>query len=345
MGRQMNLKSCRDFCRRFGIAVRAGADLLKLLESEAKYGPARQRVAMNKLRDGAKTGHSLAETMKKADGFFPPLLIAMTRVGETSGRLERTMLMLAEHYEQQVQLKNGFIRAIAWPGLQLFAAIGVISLLIWLMGILKSGTGGPMNDILGFGLVGTSGVLWFWAYIGTFFACVAAAIFAYRKNFGGVQNIIPLFYKIPMVGGAVQTITLSRFTWTLSLALDSGIDPIASIEMALDSTASEYYRSSAKDAEKAIRGGATLASALQATRVLPDELITQVEIAELSGTDAESIGHIAKDYDQRAKGAMKTIAAIATGVIWLSVTMFLVFMILRILMSIVGAYSEALSPI
>ena len=50
--------------------------------------------------------------------------------------------------------------------------------------------------------------------------------------------MIPLFYLIPVVGPSLQTITLARFSWTLSLALESGIDPIRSVSMSLDSTAS-----------------------------------------------------------------------------------------------------------
>ncbi|MEP6169827.1 MAG: type II secretion system F family protein, partial [Rhodopirellula bahusiensis] len=64
MSRQMGVRSCRDFSRRFGVGLRAGADLLKLLESEAKHGPARQRVAMTKIREGAKDGHAISEMMR-----------------------------------------------------------------------------------------------------------------------------------------------------------------------------------------------------------------------------------------------------------------------------------------
>ncbi|WP_404309853.1 type II secretion system F family protein [Neorhodopirellula lusitana] len=341
----MNLKSSRDFCRRFGIGHQAGAELLRLLESEAKHGPPRQREAMKQLRAVAAQGTSLADGMNQQSKFFPPLMRSMVKVGEVTGRLERTMLKLAEHYEQQVILKNDFIRAITWPSIQLFIGIGVISLFIWIMGNVTPSAGGEMADMLGLGLRGSKGVLIFWAYIAGFFALLIAAIVAFQKNVGGIQNMIPVFYKIPVLGSAIQTITLSRFTWTLALALDAGLNPIAGIKLALDATDSDFYRAGADDAESSIRAGGTLTEALQATSLFPDEFLTQVGIAEVSGTDAESIEFVARDYDQRAKSALKTIAGIATGTIWMGVAGALIFIIFRIVMNIAGVYNDALQGI
>lgn len=339
----MGLSAAGTFCRRLGTSLKAGADILAVLESESKYGTARQRDAMRGLLEGAKNGEQLSKVMKTRDKFFPPLMISMTRVGEATGRMERALLSLAENYDQQLKLRRSFVSSIIWPGIQLFGGIVVISLLIWLMGILKPATGGEMTDLLGFGLRGEKGVLIFWAYIAGFFAIVGALIWGFKNNIGGSQNIIPLFYMVPVIGPAIQTITLARFSWTLALALDSGLDPIASIGLALDSTDSDYYRAGTEDAKIAIREkGATLAGGLKATDIFPDEYLSRIEMAELSGTDAESTEGLAREYDERAKIAMKTISGFATGVVWLTVAGALIFLIFRMLMTIAAGYSEAL---
>lgn len=345
IGRRMSLKATRDFCRRFGTGIKAGADLLKLLDSEAKHGAPAQREAIAYLRRQAAAGESLAETLKQRSQVFPPLLVSMTRVGEATGRLERTMLQLAEYYEQQVKLRAAFLQAITWPMIQLILGIGVVSLLIAIMGMVTAPTGGQMHDMLGLGLRGGSGVLIFWGYCFAFFACLFCTVFAFKQNYFGLQNAVPFLYRVPMVGGALQTITLARFTWALSLTLDAGLNPVDAILLSLDATDSDFYRSGAQDAENAIREGATLAGALQATDLFPDELITQVEVAELSGTDAESIDLVAVEYDVRAQSAMKTISGFATGLIWIGVSVFLIFMIFRIVMNIAGVYSDALEGI
>ncbi len=338
----MSLAAAGNFCRRFGTGVRAGADLVTLLDAETGHGPPRQRDAMREVSREVSRGDPLGDAMQHQSQFFPPLLISMTRVGEATGRLERTLLTLAEHYEHQLQLRRAFLTSIAWPAIQLVMAIGALSLLIWIMGVLSPSTGGEMADILGFGLRGVSGVLIFWAYLVLFFGLIAGAIVAFQKNVAGIQNVVPLLYRIPIVGSAIQTITLARFSWTLSLALDAGLDPVRAISLALDSTDSEYYRRGKADVEAGIQGGATLAGALRATDLFPDDFLTRVEIAELSGTDAESIDHLAREFDERAKLAMKTIAGLASTLIWVSVIVALVFLIFRLLFSVMGMYDEAL---
>ncbi|WP_390620843.1 type II secretion system F family protein [Novipirellula galeiformis] len=337
--RRMKLSAASGFCYRLGTGLKAGADLLAMLQSEAGYGSPRQRAEMMSIREAAKQGELLSESMKRAEPFFPPLLISMIRVGEATGRLERTLLSLAEHYKHRLALRQKFISSLAWPAIQLLLAVLVISLFIWLMGQFN------MADMLGFGLTGTTGVLKFWGYLFFFALLAGGAVWAMMRNIGGVQNLIPLLYMIPVFGPALQTITLSRFCWTLSLSLDAGLDPIRSIYLALESTDSDYYKSVGKEAEVAILGGDSLSGALKTTQLFPDEFITRVEISELSGTDAESIDMLAQEYDEKAKRAVGTLAGLATGTVWLGTMGVLIFLILRIAMSIGGAYSDALQPI
>ena len=202
-----------------------------------------------------------------------------------------------------------------------------------------------MFDVLGFGLYGPGGVLRFYGYVIGAAVLLAALILGFQKNVAGVHNLIPLLYKIPAAGEALQTITLSRFCWTLALSLEAGIDPIRSLQMSLDATDSDYYQSAKDDVEKSIRGGSTLSEALLHTGVFPDEFVTEVGVAEMSGTDAEAMHHLAAQYDVRAKAAMRTLATIASGVVWASVVIGMVVLILRMLMNISGAYNEALQPI
>ncbi len=341
----MKLAAAAQFCHRLGVGLRAGADLIRLLDSEASLGSGHHRRAMQLLSDGASRGEQLSAVMEREQPFFPPLMTSMTRVGEETGRIERTLLSLAEHYEHLKRIRKEFISSITYPALQTIGAVLVVSLLIYLMGILVPAGGGEMADILGFGLRGFQGVLWFWFYIALVCGAILAVIMAFSRNFAGIQNIVPLIYMIPKLGPAIQTITISRFCWTMALALDAGLDPIRSIRLSLDSTDSEYYQSAAQDAEDAIRGGATLAGAIQATNVFPRDFIERVDISEISGTDAESMDYLAKEYDQRAKAAIQFLASTATVCVRTAVIVFLVYLIYRVGATYIGALNGAMEPI
>lgn len=338
----MGISAAGSFSRRMGIGLRAGADILRLLDAESKYGSTRQREAMSRVLESVKAGFQISDAMKQQSKFFPSLMISLTRVGESAGKLESTFLTLASHFEQQVTLRRLFLTAVAWPVIQLILGLFVISLVIYLMGILVPAGGGEMTDILGLGLRGGSGVMIFWCYIGCVVAILWAMHYAYQRNLGGVQNIIPVLYMVPKFGPSLQTITLSRFTRTLSLALGAGLDPIRSVKLSLDSTDSDYYRSGGQVFESAIRDrGDTLEGALRSTDLFPETFLHLVEVAEMSGTESESIDHLATEYEERAKMAMRTLAGVATAVVWMTVAGTLIFFIFRLASVYIGALNEA----
>lgn len=341
----MPLGASAHFCRRFGTGLRAGVDVLRLLDNETKHGSPKQKAIMSELHHAIRNGETLPGAMKQQAGYFPPLMIAMASAGEATGKLERTMLTLASHLEDRIKVRRDFFRQISWPMLQLFAAINILALLIYILGVLTPATGGEMFDPTGFGLRGAGGVLRFYSYVLAVALLIGGVIVAFQKNLGGIQNLIPLLYRVPVAGVALQTITLSRFVWTLALSLDAGIDPIRAIHLALDSTDSDFYRSAKDDVEQSIRSGRTMSETLLATEIFPEDFITAVEVAEISGTDAEAMQHLAEDYDDRAGRAMQTLATFASRGIGAAVMLLLIFLILRMAMTISGGISDALQPI
>ena len=337
----MKLETASKFTYRLGTGLKAGADLIKLLQVESSLGSSKHRASISELLRGSKAGQSLSDIME-GHSYFPRVMTSVVRVGEETGKVESALLTLSRHYEHRIATRRAFLSAIAWPILQLIAGIMIVSLMIYLLGILTAGGGGAMPDILGFGLRGPSGVLWFWLYLSIFFGILTAILVAFIKNIAGVQNLIPLVYKIPGAGSSIQTITITRLCWTLALSLGAGLDPIKAIALALDSTDSDYYREGSKKAELAIRGGASLSEGLRATEVLPDDFIQRVDIAEVAGVDAESLSHLAKEYDERSKQAIKILTGVAAGIIRVTVMAAIIFMIFRIASFYIGGINDAL---
>jgi type II secretory pathway component PulF len=342
---RLSLAASANFCRRLGTGLRAGVDILRLLKSETQHGSPKQRAAMGEVHDAIRAGHTLTEALRRQGNYFPSLLITMTNAGEATGKFEKTLLTLADYFDLRLKIRRDFFRQISWPVLQLVAAVLILSLLIYILGVLTPPTGGEMFDPTGFGLRGFSGVLKFFGYISVLAAVIGGTIWAFLNNVGGVHNLVPLLYRLPVVGSALQTLTLSRFTWTLALTLDAGIDPIRAIHLSLDATESEFYRSAKGDVVTAIRGGKTMSETLSATHIFPDDFVTALEVAELSGTDAEALHHLAADYDDRAQRAMSTLASFASRVIWIAVMLLLVGLIARMAMRIMGGIQDALQPI
>ncbi len=327
------------------MGLRAGVGVIKLLDSEARFGSTRQRQVMQDLANDLREGYPIAEAMQRRDGYFPRLVVSLVEAGESTGKQDETLLALATQLDERVKLRREFRQRISLPLFQLFIAINVIGLLILLLGILRPPTGGEMFDPTGLGLRGASGVVRYYGTVVFVGGVFLGGLFAIRHNLLGVHNLIPVLYQLPLVGPPLQTIVLSRFVWTLAITLESAIDPIRSLQLALDATDSEFYRSAKEEVRTSIRNGLTIGETMQATRLFPEELVTSVEVAELSGTDAEALKHLSIEYNARASQALQALASLASRGIAAVVMVLIAAMVLKMLFNIGGELGRAMEPL
>ena len=326
--------------RRVGASLRAGLDARTTWEKEAHYGSAPHRNTIAQIGRTITDGGSMADGMKACGNYFPPLVCTLVEVGETSGRLDDILRGLAEHYEQLLALRRTFLLGIAWPAIQLFAAIGVVGLLIWAGGLVGSMTGEPF-DPLGIGLSGTSGLVVYLALVSATFGGIAVIVMGLL---GGAFGPMPLeiAMRIPVVGNCLKTAALSRLAWTLGLTLDSGMDARRSMELALRSTENAYYTSRLEVVDAALLEGQEFHTALRATGQFPDEFLHLLETAEISGTHGESLQRLADEYRERAQTAAKALTVAASVVVWVLVAGLLIALIFRMAMNIFAPYRELL---
>jgi type II secretory pathway component PulF len=334
----MNLRAQAGFTRRMGMGLRAGLGIVKLCDLESKQGNGRHRRVMSEVRDAVQKGHTLTHALAAQGGYFPPLLVQMVHAGELTGRLERILLYLADQYDHRIQVRRGFLVSIAWPVLQLGAAIFVVGLVLWLQELL--GTGKTFNAA-GISISFANYCL----LVLITFAGLTGLGYALVRGWIPLRGLTPIVYKLPVLGPALQTIALARFSRVLSMTLDAGLDPARSMKLALRSTNNDYYFSMTDAAVGAIGKGQSLTQALEATGVFPSEYLAAVDVSEESGTDAESLDYLARDYEDKSRAAVRAIAGAISILIWLLIIGFLAWYVLRLGMNLMGVYNDALKGI
>ncbi|MFT5523671.1 MAG: type II secretory pathway component PulF [Pirellulaceae bacterium] len=318
--------------RRLAISLEAGVDIVRLIEQESERGPTEQRRQLGKIRQLLNSGHTLTESMQACSSYFPPLVLNLVEVGEQTGCMDQVMIRLVEYYESLADLQRTFIAGIIMPGIQLAMAIGIVGLLIWIMGMIGgSGLDGEPIDMLGFGLIGTPGLIKYLMIVGSVFL---GAFLLYKAVSSGQAGgmLMPLILRIPVVGNCILTFAVARFAWTLGLALEAGADARQSMRMALNSTQNPHFMQHAKKVDDGILEGREMHEILDETKVFPDEFINTLAAAELSGTHSASLQQVSKEYDARARLSATALTALASMSIWAGVGALIIFLIFRLAM-------------
>jgi type II secretory pathway component PulF len=325
-----------DVFRRVGVSLRAGVDILRVWEVEAGRGSPRHRDHMRNIHKRIRAGDSLAEALTASNGYFPPLALELVRVGERTGHLDAVLLRLADHYDHLLQLRRDFFLGILWPMIQLVLAILVIGLFIWIMGII-----GPSTDMLGWGLVGTRGVVIYFLFVIAIGASIVLLIMSLARGWFG-PTPVRIAMKIPLAGPFLESNALARFTWSLAVALDAGLDARDCMRMALRSTQNPVYTSTEATCDRVLARHDEFTDALREAGVFPRELVDTLNAAEIAGTHSESLLHLSRTYEERAKDAARVLAIAASWAVWLMVAGLIIFMIFKLAMTYFGAINEAL---
>jgi len=312
--------------------LRAGVDLLRLLDMESKTGSARHREVAKNLSDELTKGHSLSDAMTHQGHYFPKLLIKMIDAGEHAGGIDRVFREMADYYQDLKRTRNEFLSQISLPMIQLVIAILIGCIMIYVNGFFKSGSANDKAfDLTGIGLRGGSGVVIFLTAVSLFFGTIGVIAFGIWKNwFGCHKTLVPLVRNVPVVGTVFTTTALSRLSMTLSMMLGAGVEAKRSIRDSLLSTGNFYYISGLQQTLGEIERGKSFSEALDAPKLLPADFIQMVAVGEMSGSDSESLERLAIVYREKAQLALKQLAILAGVAIWFMIAAIIIAAIFMI---------------
>jgi type II secretory pathway component PulF len=341
---RIGLKELAQVCRRMATALEAGIEVRRIWEREAsgRSAPAlRQR--MHEISEKLGRGSSVSDAVADTGKYFPTLFRELVHVGEETGKLSDVLRHLAEHYEHQLKLRRVFRAAIAWPMIQLAAAVTIIGLLIWVMGFLPPMEGGKPIDILGFGLVGNKGLLIYLLLVACAAAACAAVVSALKRGVAWTRPIQRALVKLPGVGGPVQTLALARLAWSLHLTGETGMSLLRALPLSLRSTHNAHYTDHTDGILRSVRAGNEISEALAETGAFPRDFLDTLEVGEQSGRLPETMAHLSAQYQEQAQRALGVLTVLLGFAVWGVVALILILLILRVAMFYVNIITNAAS--
>lgn len=321
-----------DLLGRLSVTLAAGIDLRRAWQMETARTPARWRPRMELVARSLAEGNALAESLAAAGDTFSPFVRGMVAVGDRTGHEAETLRELAHSIERSVRTARELRRSLAGPAFQLFVAVAVVGFLIFMAGMMP-------HDILGLGLRGPRGLTIYLASVAgvamTGRAIFGRAVASWRRH-GVVRLIVD---RIPVVGPASRAAESAAWCRAASLASGAGLDVGRLLTLA--STVAPGMTVDAKAVEERLRGGATLALALDSTGRFPVRLLETIAVGEATGNTAEVLDRLADQCDDESRAGFEAAARGAGFLVWASVAGLIVVLVFRIFSFYLGAIQNA----
>ena len=336
-----------QFCHAMARMLEAGVDVRRALKTAARSTTNSRIVhTVENVVRRVKSGGDMTSAFREFPENYPRLFLDLLNVGEQTGALPEVMSALGDYYEARVARIREFRSAITWPMLQLVAAIMIIGLLIWLLGIItESRPGIETVDILGLGLVGTRGALiWFVLCFGTL-GGIWLNWKVISRTMAGHLFLDPLLMKIPGFGHCIKSFAIARFAWCFALTQQAGMSIRPSLTSSLNATANGAFIAANPTIWNEVDAGETLGHAFRSAGLFPDEFLHFVDTAEVSGTVPEAMDRMSHHFDAEAHRALKWLTVLLARSVWALVALLIVFFIFRIAMFYIGMTYGALQEI
>ena len=323
--------------------LHSGVNILKSFQvaGAQSLDPKLKRASIE-IVDELRKGNTVSGAMRGQAGAFPELVIDLVDVAEQTGSLPEVLKSLAEHYDNLVRLKRTFLSAIAFPVIQLLAAIFIVAGLILILGwIAGANKDNQPNDILGLGLMGETGAIkWLCGCFGTAFL----GFVSYKmltRGLSGQTFVHSLLLRIPVIGECLRSFAIARFSWAFALTQESGMSIEPSLESSLKATANGAFIASIPQTVGMVREGEELSATLLATGLYPRDYLELVRVGETTGTVPEQLARLSPELEERARRSLSAMTSALAWLIWAMVAGMIMFIIFRVFSGYVSLINDA----
>jgi len=314
------------FTRRLATLVASSVPLFEAMGSlheQEQSGKLKQVLA--RTRDRISEGASLSRAFAAEPRTFGESYVSMVAAGEASGALDAVLERLADFLEEQEQVRGRVTSALAYPilmvlvggGVMLFLLTTVIPKIVVIFEDSKAAL--PLITIA---LIKLSHFLrgWWWIPAGLAIASVPL----YRKamlrdNLRLKRDTLLL--RLPVAGGMLQRLILSRFARVLGLLLSSGVPIIRALEITSEVLVNRVYRTFLREVMEEVAQGGSLSGSLRKSPLFPPLLVHLTGVGEKSGALEAMLLKAGIAYERefnagltRLMGLMEPLLVLAMGV-------------------------------
>ncbi len=301
-------KDLSAFSYQVSAMLKAGLPLLKILEISAAKTTPRFKSAIRDAMEDLKKGENLANSMRKHNHVFPPLMTGMVEAGETGGILEEVFDWLSSHYDKEAQLQQKIAAALAYPFLLFMLTIGalvfLLSYVVPSFSIMLEGMGASL-PMLTAKILSLSYFLAQWGfYLVLFFLLLLLSLFSYFQTEKGRLFWDAFCLKMPLVGSLLVKIMSSRFCHVLGTLLDKGVPILTALEVTKGTLNNALLSRGLSDAGASLEEGLQLAEPLAKVAIFPELLIKMIEVGEATGQVSQFLLKLKDYYDKEVTTAL-----------------------------------------
>jgi len=322
-----------EFLRNVAIMVRSGIPFLDALKEAVGAAENRRLRRVGRgLEMAVESGLGVHAALSRYADVFPPHVLHMAHIGERTGRLDAALLAAADHVSRAARIRVDVRKALIYPLIAF--TVAVLAVVFWLHFTVPALI--ELYQQMGIALPAITETL-----LG-----ISDAV---RENAGKIGLALVavllglrLFYlcngrcklwsqslalRLPLIGRVARNAAVAYFAEYFATLLQAGINTYQSLGIVASSLESEPYRRAVLEVQAGVERGNSLSAEMARQPLFPGMVCRMVKTGEQTGTLAEQLSLLAREYGSRLKDVIDVVKALVEPLAILAVGLLMVLII------------------
>jgi general secretion pathway protein F len=315
IGNRVSAQEIALMTRQLASLVRAKIPLVEALSALVDQSENQKlKVVLAQVRQDVNEGSSLAKATGTHPKVFDTIFVNMIEAGESSGTLQHVLIRLADLKEAQMRLRSKIISGMTYPVLMMVVAFGlmmaIFTFVIPKLTKIFDSMNKPVPALTKF-LMGVSD-----AIINYWYGFIAAGFLfvwlfkRYINQPAGRAKWDALKLKLPIMGGMVRMIAVTRFSSTMATLLDSGVPILTSMAIARNLVGNVPIAKAISNARENITEGQSIAEPLRKSGEFPPMMIHMISIGEKTGELPSMLQNVAETYEEQVNSKIDAMTSL-----------------------------------
>ena len=330
----LNAEEVYLFSLQISMMLKAGilpADGVAMLEAEA--ASEREKKILSEMKDVLERGMPFYSAME-ATGCFPEHALRMVQIGEDTGRLEQVLTSLAQHYQQEHELRENMRQAVVYPA-WLAVVIAVVTYVLvtrvlpvfqQVLEQLGSGLSPWASSLMRLGVFSKQGAIGFAVLL----VLTAGYLFISSRSVTGQERLRRQADVAFFRGALGKSVSRERFSSAVSLSLASGLNLNDALDRAAMLVDDLKMRLKIEQCKKFLEEGMTFSNSVEKAGIF-----SGLELGLISaGFKAGASETVMQELSRRCHSETEDIMSKVMSRIEPLLVVFLVFVVGMLLLSV-----------
>ena len=304
------------FTRDLALLLKAGArinDALELLSQDVDVGRLRPTVA--KVRAAVLSGESFGEAIAAYPVLFPPMYVALVRVGEASGTLDHILDVLGAERARSEALRRRLADALRYPAFVLFAALAVLTFFLTFVLPQFASVLRDFNAKLDTTVVALLNLSDFVRAhtdaIALVLVLALATAWMLLRQVRVRAALMRTLSRLPLVRPVLGFHRTALFCRNLGVLLGSGVALTTTLRILSDMMMTTGDATDWTKTVERVRHGGKLSDALADTAALPSMAVRMLRLGEETGQLPMLAGRVAEFFEAKLQRSLDRVVGIA----------------------------------